>query len=188
MRVLGIAGSLRHGSFNRGLLRASVEAAPDSVIVEPFDISPIPLFNADVEAVGLPASVAALKQAVLEADGVLIATPEYNYGVPGVLKNAVDWASRPPEWAFRHKPIALMGASPGGFGSVRAQLALRQAFVFTDSYVLPKPELWVSRAREHFDDDGNLNDDSVREQLTALLAAFSDWIRRVEGKDPPTPR
>jgi chromate reductase len=186
LHVLGIAGSLRRASFNRGLLRAAVEAAPAGVVVEPFGIRTVPLYDADVEAEGMPQAVAALKQAVLAADGVLIATPEYNYGVPGVLKNALDWASRPPEWAFRHKPIALMGASPGGFGSVRAQLALRQTFVFTDSYVLPKPELWVSRAREHFDEDGNLTDDSVREQLTALLAGFADWIRLVAREAPVT--
>jgi chromate reductase len=184
LRVLGIAGSLRRASYNRGLLRAAAEAAPAGVTIETFDLAPLPLYDGDVEAAGVPAPVAALKEAIRAADGVLFATPEYNYGVPGVLKNAIDWASRPPEWAFRNKPIALVGASPGGFGTVRAQLSLRQTFVFTDSYVMPKPELWVSRAREHFDESGNLADDAIRDELAALVAAFAGWIGRVaESED-----
>ena len=179
LRILGFAGSLRRASFNRGLLRAAVEAAPSGIAVETFDLAPIPPYNADVEAEGDPEPVAALKERIVGADALLIVTPEANYSIPGVLKNAIDWASRPPQSAFEGKPIALAGATPGGFGTVRAQLALRQVFVFTNSYVLPKPELWVSRARERFDEAGNLVDDRVRTELRALLEALAAFARRL---------
>jgi chromate reductase len=184
VNVLGVAGSLRRASFNRGLLRAAVELAVDGIAVEAADLSAIPLYNADIEELGTPEPVEELRERVRAADGLLIATPEYNYSIPGVLKNAIDWVSRPPATsALRHKPIALVGASPGGFGTVRSQLALRQVFVFTDSYVMPKPELWVSRARDHFDADGNLIDDSVRDELRRLLEGFASWIRRTQNEE-----
>jgi chromate reductase len=179
VRVLGIAGSLRRASYNRGLLRAAVEVAPPEVELVTFDLRPVPLYDGDVEAEGDPEPVRLLKEQVAAADALLVVTPENNYSIPGVLKNAIDWASRPPQWALRHKPVALMGATPGGFGTVRAQLALRQVFVFTDSYVLPKPEVWVSRAREHFDEDGNLTDDAIRPELRGLLSALAAWTRRL---------
>jgi chromate reductase len=183
VRMLAIAGSLRSASFNRGLVRAAVDVAPSEVNLEPFDIASIPLYDGDLEAQGDPPGVAELKARVQASDAVLVATPEYNYSIPGVLKNALDWASRPPQRALHHKPIALIGASPGGFGTVRSQLALRQMFVFTESYVMPKPELWVSRARERFDDDGNLTDDDVRKDLASLLEAFAAFARRVGSKE-----
>jgi chromate reductase, NAD(P)H dehydrogenase (quinone) len=184
--ILGLAGSLRRASYNRGLLRAAAEAAPANVRLEAADLAPIPLYNADVEADGDPAPVAALKDAVARSDALLVATPENNYSIPGVLKNAIDWVSRPPRSVLRHKPIALMGATPGGFGTVRAQLALRQVFVFTDSYVLPKPELWVSRARERFDEDGNLTDDALRDDLRALIDALVDFAGRLRPGGAPS--
>jgi chromate reductase len=183
LRVVAVAGSLRASSFNRGLVRAAIEVAPDGVAIEPFDIAGIPLYDGDVEALGDPDAVRLFKAAITAADGVLIATPEYNYSIPGVLKNALDWASRAPERALLHKPVALIGASGGGFGTVRAQLALRQMFVFTESYVMSKPELWVSRARERFDEAGSLTDDGVRSDLQALLGAFAEWIRLVGAKE-----
>jgi chromate reductase len=132
IRVLGFAGSLRRGSYNRALLRAAQELAPAGMTIEVSDLAPIPLYNADVEAEGDPEPVAAFKAAIRRADALLIACPEYNHGVPGVLKNAIDWASRPPRSAaLDRKPLALMGASPGMTGSARGQSQLRQAFVFT---------------------------------------------------------
>ena len=179
-QVLGIAGSLRRASYNRALLRAAEQLAPDGVDVRSFDLLPIPLYNADVEAEGDPAPVLELKEQIRAADALLIASPEYNYSVSGVLKNAIDWASRPPQDSvLRHKPIALLGASPGGFGTVRSQLALRQVFVFTKSLVLPEPELYVSAAHEKFDPDGNLTDDVTRRRIGTLLDALVAWTRRV---------
>ena len=182
LRILGIAGSLRRASYNRGLLREAVAVAPADVRVDVFDLTPIPLYNADVEAQGDPEPVAALKSAIGAADALLIATPEYNYSIPGVLKNAIDWASRPPATSvLLGKPIALMGASPGRFGSVRAQLALRQVSVFTDSLVMIHPELMVSGARELFDADGNVRDEATRERVRRQVNGLVDWTRRLRA-------
>jgi chromate reductase len=179
IRILGIAGSLRQGSYNRALLRAAKALAPDGMTIDIFDLLPIPLYNGDVEAAGDPAPVAALKQAIRQADGVLMATPEYNHGVPAVMKNAVDWASRPPKGAaLNAKPVAIMGASPGITGSARGQSQLRQAFEFTNSYAMPQPELLVFRAHEKFDAKGELTDAATRQFLQNFLAAFADWTRR----------
>ena len=179
LRILGVAGSLRAGSLNRALLRAARERAPAGVTIEPFDLADVPLYNGDVEAAGDPPGVAAFKQAIAAADGVLFATPEYNHGVPGVMKNAVDWASRPPREApLGGKPVGIIGASPGATGTARGQSQLRQAFEFTNSYCMPQPELLVFRAHEKFDGDGNLTDAATGEYLGRYLAAFADWIRR----------
>ena len=181
-RILGIAGSLRRASYNRGLLRAAQEVAPEGVEIEIFDISPIPPYNGDVEVEGDPPPVRELKARIRAADALLIATPEYNFSIPGVLKNAIDWASRPPqESPLRQKPIALMGASPGGFGTVRSQLALRQVFVFTKSYVLLEPDVHVSAARDKFDADGSLIDDRTRENVRALVVALVEWARHLRA-------
>jgi len=182
VRVLGIAGSLRAGSFNRSLLRAAQELAPEGMDIRSFDIAPIPLYNADVEARGDPEPVATLKTAIREADALLVATPEYNFGVPGVLKNAIDWASRPPDKTpLRGKPAAIMGASPGASGTVRAQLQLRQAFVFTQTLAVLAPEVLVPRAHEKFDQDGRLTDEKTRELVRKLLVALRDWTLRLRG-------
>ena len=180
-KILGIAGSIRQGSYNRGLLRAAQELAPRGVDIQTFDITPVPLYNADVEAQGDPEPVRQFKQQIREADALLIATPEYNYNIPGLLKNAIDWASRPPtNSVLRHKPIAIMGASTGSFGTVRAQLALRQAFLFTESYVLLKPEVLVSKAQSRFDEHGNLTDEDTRELIITLVKALVDWTHRLK--------
>ncbi len=180
-QILGIPGSLRRASYNKGLLRAAREVAPDGIAIEIVDLADIPLYNEDVRAAGDPEPVRALKEAIAAADALLIATPEYNYSMPGVLKNAIDWVSRPPaETPLRHKPVALIGASTGGFGTVRAQLALRQVFVFTESFVMPKPELLVSQAGRLFDDAGNLVDPGVRDRLRAVVEALADWARRFQ--------
>jgi len=179
IRVVGLAGSLRKDSLNRALLRAAVELAPPSLRIEVFDLDAVPLYNGDVEAEGDPPAVAALKAAIAAADGVLFATPEYNHGVPAVMKNAVDWASRPPRGApLGGKPVGIIGASPGATGSARGQSQLRQAFEFTNSYCLPQPEVLVFRAHEKFDASGALVDEATRSFLGRYLAAFEGWVRR----------
>jgi chromate reductase len=131
------------------------------VLIEVFDLAQIPLYNADVEASGDPEPVAAFRQAIRQADAVLMVTPEYNHGVPGVMKNAVDWVSRPPKSAVLNaKPVAIIGASPGITGTARGQSQLRQAFEFTNSYAMPQPELLVFRANEKFDAEGKLTDET----------------------------
>jgi chromate reductase len=177
LRVLGFAGSLRRNSFNRGLIRAALQVAPEGMAIETFDLAPIPLYNADVEEKGLPPPVAEFKEKIRAADALLIATPEYNYSVPGLLKNAIDWASRPANQSpLQKKPAALMGASGGQMGTARAQLALRQSFVFTETLVLPKPDIYVSHAAKSFDAEGNLTDEKLRERIQLLLDALARWV------------
>src|SRR4029079_12695751 len=179
LRILGIAGSLRAGSLNRALLRAAVELVPEGMTIEVFDLLEVPLYNSDIEAAGLPPGVAAFKAAIAAADGVLMATPEYNHGVPGVMKNAVDWASRARREApLGGKPVGLIGASPGQTGTARGQSQLRQAFEFTNSYCMPQPELLVFRAHEKFDAEGRLTDAATGEYLQRYLVAFGEWVRR----------
>ena len=181
--ILGLAGSLRRESFNRALLRAAAGLAPPDATVAVFErLGEIPLYNDDARLRGLPDPVAELWQAIATADALLVATPEYNYGIPGVLKNALDWVSRPPaESPLRRKPVAIMGASTGSFGTARAQLALRQTFQFIESYVLLKPEVMVFRAAEHFDDAGELVDEATREHVAAQLRELVAWVRLLTG-------
>ena len=180
LRVLGIAGSLRAGSYNRSLLEAAVELAPEGVVIETFDrLGEIPPYDADVETEGDPDAVAALKQAIDGSDALLWVTPEYNYSVPGVLKNAFDWASRPARSSVLiGRPAAVTGVSGGGSGTARAQMALRQSMVFTRTPVMPGPELLVSRGGERFDDDGVLTDEGIRDRLVDFLERFDEFARR----------
>ena len=185
LRVLGFAGSLRRNSFNRGLLRAAVEVRPESMEIEIFDLAPLPLYNGDVEEKGLPEAVAAFKDKVRAADALLIAVPEYNYSVSGVLKNAIDWASRPPNQSpLQKKPAALMGASGGQMGTARAQLSLRQSFVFTETLALPKPEIYIPFAAQSFEANGDLKDDKIRERVKLLLEALARWARQLRQGPP----
>jgi chromate reductase len=178
--ILGIAGSLRAGSFNRGLLRAAAEVLPPGVSLETRTVDDIPLFSADVMAGGDPAPVQELKDRIRAADALLIATPEYNYSIPGVLKNALDWASRPSgKSVLRGKPIGIVGASGGDSGTIRSQMALRQVFVQTNSLVMVQPELRVAQAGQMFDAAGNLVNAELRERLRAFVAALVDWARLV---------
>jgi chromate reductase len=180
IKVLGFAGSLRRASFNRGLIRAAAELAPAGVTLEVFDLAAIPLYNQDVEDAGEPAAVVAFKQAIAAADALLIATPEYNHGMPGVLKNALDWASRPRATSpLRDKPVAVLGASPGRGSTARAQAQLREAAVFTGACVMPLPELLVSSAAQHFNDDGDLVEPEVRTALVELIDALRRWTVRI---------
>jgi chromate reductase len=181
VRILGFAGSLRRASYNRGLVRAATELAPTGIIVEAFDLGEIPLYNQDVEDAGEPPAVVSLKAAMARSDALLVATPEYNHGIPGVLKNAIDWASRPRVTSpLGDKPVAILGASPGRGSTARAQAQLREAFVFTGACVMPLPELMVGAAGEHFDEDGNLIDAAVRASLVELLEALRAWTLRID--------
>ncbi|HYM91071.1 MAG TPA: NADPH-dependent FMN reductase [bacterium] len=179
LRVLGIPGSLRRLSYNRGLLLAAQEVAPAGMAIEIADLAAIPLYNADVEAEGDPPPVQAFKAAIAAADALLIATPEYNHLLSGVLKNAIDWASRPPSHTvLRHKPVAVLGASDGAVGTARAQLALRQTLASTESYVLLRPQVLVANARDRFDASGRLTDERTRGSIRALLDALGEWAER----------
>jgi chromate reductase, NAD(P)H dehydrogenase (quinone) len=180
INVLGFAGSLRKASFNRMLLRSAVELAPPGMTIDVYELDMIPQYNGDVEAQGDPEPVAEWKEAIQRADAILVVTPEYNYGVPGVLKNAIDWASRPPgKSVLNGKPAAVMGASPGGFGTSRAQLQVRQAFLFTQTLAVLHPEVLVAKAHEKFDAEGRLTDEPTRRFVRQLLEALAAWTERL---------
>lgn len=183
IHVLGICGSLRAGSYNKGLLRAAQELAREHGIdIEIYErLRDIPPYDADQDNDdAMPEPVRHLKAAVAGATGLVIATPEYNYSVPGVLKNAFDWASRPPRGSpLNRKPIAIMGASTGMSGTIRSQLALRQSLIFTDSFALLQPEVLIPRCADRFDASSNLVDESTRALVGKQMAAFAAWIRVV---------
>jgi chromate reductase, NAD(P)H dehydrogenase (quinone) len=181
LTVLGISGSLRKGSYNTAALRAAQALTPPGMTIESFDIAPIPVYNEDVrQQQGLPPSVEELRERIRAADAILFVTPEYNYSIPGVLKNAIDWASRPPEQPFAGKPVAIMGASPGMLGTARAQYHLRQCFVFLNALPLNKPEVLIAQANRKFDEEGNLVDDATKTFIGNLLTALGDWTRRLQ--------
>jgi chromate reductase len=180
LNVVGIAGSLRRGSYNRGLIRAAVDLTPADMRLTVHELGDLPLFNADLEAEGDPDPVRRLKEAIGAADALLIATPEYNRCVPGVLKNAVDWASRPARQSvLTNKPVAIMGASTGGGGTARAQAHLRDGLGYTNGLVLPQPEVLVPFAASRFDEAGDLTDDQTKDAIRDLLAALAEWVRQL---------
>ncbi len=182
-RVLAIPGSLRRGSYNRRLLCAAIECAPGGTSVHITDDLPlVPLFDEDLEQStgGGPEAVRRLRAQVGAADGLLIATPEYNQSIPGVLKNGIDWLSRPgPEEVLVGKPVAIIGASSGRWGTRLAQAALRQTLTAAEAVVLPQPALFVREAERVFDEHGRLAHEPTREQLRQLLASFARWIERL---------
>lgn len=180
--ILGFAGSLRKASYNKALLHAAVELAPKEVKIEVFDLDGIPPFNQDLERQP-PEKVKEFKAKIRAADAILIVTPEYNYSIPGVLKNAIDWASRPyPDNSFDGKPVAVMGASTGMLGAARAQYHLRQCFVFLNMYPVNKPEVMVTFAPQKFDENGQLTDKDTREHVVDLLRSLVDWTEKLEKK------
>ena len=181
MNVLGIAGSLRRESYNRHLLAAARQLAPPSMTIEPFDLSGIPLYNADLDTdERRPAEVTRLKAAVAAADAVLIATPEYNHSIPGVLQNAIDWVSRPGNNSpLKGKPAAIMGASVGVIGTARAQQQLKLVLMSTLALVLPHPGVAVAQAADKFDASGSLTHEPTRQFVAAFLAALERWTQRV---------
>jgi chromate reductase len=181
VKLLGISGSLRRGSYNSALLRAATRLMPQDATLEVASIRGIPLYDGDIEAQGIPAAVGQLKEAVVKAAGVLLVTPEYNNGIPGVFKNTIDWLSRPNSDArrvFGGKPFALIGATPGGFGTILSQAAWLPVLRTLGTQVWSGGRLQVSRAAVVFDDAGNLRDTGVEEQLKQFLAGYVAFVRR----------
>ncbi len=179
VRILGIAGSLRRESYNRAALRAATQLVPEGATIETFELDGIPGFNQDEEQ-NPPTKVVELKKRIREIDAILFVTPEYNYSIPGVLKNAIDWASRPyGDSAWNGKPAAIMGASIGAIGTARAQYHLRQMMVFLNMFPVNQPEVMIANASERFDAEGNLTDDATKEFIRQLLQSLVEWTRRI---------
>jgi chromate reductase len=179
MKVLGISGSLRQGSYNSMALRAAQKLAPAGMKLDIADIASIPLYNDDVRAAGEPPAVAALKAQIRAADAVLLVTPEYNFSIPGVLKNTLDWLSRPPEPPFEGKPVAIMGASPGPVGTARVQYDLRKVLGFMNTFTVNKPEVFISFAQNKFNAQGELTDESTGKFIADLLVSLQNLKQRV---------
>jgi len=184
IKILGIVGSLRKDSYNHFALKAAQELLPAGVALNLIELHGIPLFNQDLE-MKMPAAVVELKRRILAADAILFATPEYNYSVSGVLKNAIDWASRPfGESAWTGKPAALMGASPGSLGTARAQYHLRQILVAFDMPLVNRPEVMIGNAAQNFAPDGRLTDAATREHIEKLLIALVQLVKtQAAGKN-----
>jgi chromate reductase len=176
MDILAIVGSLRQGSYNRAVLRAAEELAPDGMKLSEHPLDEIPLYNYDVEQQGDPEAVTSFKGAIAAADALLVITPEYQHGVPGVLKNALDWASRPPRRSpLNGKPVAVMGASPGMTGTARAQTQLRQTLAYNGCPILPPPEVLIARVHERVE-EGVLTDETTREFVKDALDRLATWL------------
>ena len=179
--VLGIPGSLRKNSYNKAALRAAQQVTPADVTIDIFELDGIPPFNQD-EDTHPPGRVVEFKKRIRAADAILFSTPEYNFSVPGVLKNAIDWASRPyGDSAWEGKPVAIMGASPGAFGTARAQYHLRQMFVFLNMFPINRPEVLISNAAQRFDEQGNLKDEQTRKFIAQLVEALALWTRQLQA-------
>lgn len=180
--ILGFAGSLRTGSYNKAILHTATELLPQNTGLEIFDLEGIPPFNQDMEA-SIPAKVKEFKSKIRAADAILIATPEHNYSIPGVLKNAIDWASRPyGDNSFQGKPVAIMSASSGMLGGARAQYHLRQVFVFLDMHPLNRPEVFVNFVNQKIDKQGKFNDETGRKLIKELLEALVSSARNMKGE------
>ncbi|MBI2979746.1 MAG: NAD(P)H-dependent oxidoreductase [Chloroflexi bacterium] len=181
VNILGFAGSLRKGSYNKALLRAASELVPASAKLDIFDLEGIPPFNQDLEA-AMPDRVKAFKQKIKSADAILLVTPEHNYSIPGIFKNAIDWASRPyGDNSFDGKPVAIMSASTGLLGGARAQYHLRQVLVFLNCYPLNRPEVFVMTAASKVDAGGRLTDEDTRKRIYQLLEALVVWTKKLSA-------
>jgi len=179
IRILGICGSLRRASFNKAALEAATKLVPDGATIDVFDIDGFPGFNQDDEQ-NPPEKVVEFKKQIRDADAILFVTPEYNYSVPGVLKNAIDWASRPyGDSAWDGKPAAIMGASIGAIGTARAQYHLRQMMVFLNMFTVNRPEVMIAGAPKGFDAEGNLTDETAKELIRQLLQNLVEWARTI---------
>jgi chromate reductase len=181
-RILGLAGSLRRASVHRGIVRAAHKVAPEWMSCESFDLARVPYFNQDVEDEGNPEPVKELREKIRTHDAVLIATPEYDYAVPGVLTAALNWAlrSRYDPTPFRHKPVGIVGASPGGVGTARGQTILRQILLYPPAYVMPEPQMHIPFSRQKFDaETGDLVDEETHDRLRRFLEALVGWSERV---------
>jgi chromate reductase len=184
IKILGFAGSLRRASYNKALLRAAKDFAPEGSRIEIFDLEGIPPYNQDLDD-HMPAKVKEFKDKIRNADAILIATPEYNYSVPGVLKNAIDWASRPPgENSFAGKPVGIMSASIGMLGGARAQYHLRQTFVYIDMHPVNRPEVMVPFAADKIDEQGNVTDAKTREKIKELVESLVAWTKLLQSHRP----
>jgi chromate reductase len=181
--VLGICGSLRRGSYNMAALRTAIELQPPGMTITIADIGTFPLYNEDVRAQGFPPPVETFRRQIKKADALLFATPEYNYSMSGVLKNAIDWASRPPDQPFAGKPAAIIGASAGMGGTARAQYDLRRSCVFLDMHPLNKPEVFIGQAHTKFDAEGGFADEAGRGFIRDLMVALAEWTRLIGGKN-----
>jgi len=179
VKTLGISGSLRKGSFNTATLRAAAELVPEGMAIEIADIASFPLYNEDVRQAGFPPAVQKLRDQIAAADALLFVTPEYNYSTSGVLKNAIDWASRPPNQPFDGKPIGIMGATASLWGTTRAQYHLRQSCVYLNMFPINKPEVLIAQAGGKFDEQGKLTDQTTRDLIRQHLMALRDWTRRL---------
>ena len=180
IKILGFAGSLRKDSYNKSLLRAALELVPIDAELETFDLEGIPPFNQDFENQP-PEKIKGFKAKIRSADAILIATPEYNYSIPGILKNAIDCASRPyGDNAFEGKPVAVMGASIGTLGTARAQYHLRQSFVFLNMYPINQPEVMVPMVNEKIDKNGRVTDQKTRDKIRGLLESLVAWAIRLK--------
>lgn len=180
IRILGISGSLREGSYNSGALRAAVELCPDEAAIELFDIADIPAFNQDNDQ-DPPTVVREFKEKIRGSDAILFSTPEYNYSIPGVLKNAIDWASRPyGDSAWDGKPAAIMGASIGGIATARAQYDLRKMMVFLNMFPINRPEVMIGNCGDKFDAEGNLTDEESRKFILQMLEALIVWTKKLK--------
>ena len=183
LSVLALCGSLRKKSYNHFLLDTAAALAPADMEITRLDLGALPMFNQDLEDNGkFPAPVTELRARVAQADAMLIASPEYNYSISPVIKNALDWASRPPNQPLSGKPVALMGASMSTGGSVRAQMALRQVFVYVNMLPLNRPELLIAKAQDKFDADGTLTDAELRKRVGEVLVALGTWTRQLATK------
>lgn len=181
IKIVAFTGSLRRGSFNKSALRAAQKLAPQGASVEIVDLAPLPFLNEDVEAEGVPAAVEEFKAKIAAADALLICTPEYNYSIPPVLKNALDWASRGTDSPLNGKPLAIMSASPAMLGGARAQYHLRQVCVVLNMMVLNQPEVFIASAHTKFDQEGNLTDEYTQKAIPKLLQALIDWTVKLKA-------
>jgi chromate reductase len=179
MNILGLSGSLRAGSYNTLALQAAQKLAPAGIMIEIASIGDIPMYNDDQRAQGEPTPVAALKAKVRQADAVLIATPEYNFSIPGVLKNTLDWMSRPPEPPFAGKVVGIIGASPGPVGTARVQYDLRKIMVFMDAFTVNKPEVFINHCADKFDAQGQFTDEAGSKFIVDLLLAMKGLKQRL---------
>jgi len=184
LKVLAISGSLRKGSYNTAALRAAQEVAPEGMEIEIASIVGLPIYDADVQAGGFPDPVQALGDRIRQADALLIASPEYNYSIPGGLKNAIDWLSRLPNQPFVGKPIGMLGASTSLLGAARAQYHLRQCFVFLDALPVNKPEVFITLAQTKFDEAGRLTDEPTRGFIRQHLEALARWTLKLKASQP----
>jgi chromate reductase len=182
MKILGICGSLRKASFNMAALRACNELMPQGMTMHIASIADLPIFNQDVLDAGMPEPVKRFRGEVAAADGLLIASPEYNFSVSAPLKNAIDWASRPPNQVFHDKPIAIFSAAGGPLGGARVQYDLRRILSQLWGHVLPRPEVFIGMAASKIDAQGRLTDETTRKFLTELLAGFKDWVVRMQPR------